>query len=150
MNLVVDPWLGAGYQSFWLGDRPLVFESVYGSQINQAHNGYLEQYLNLGYVGVAFIVLLLVTALLKVRALLRINYSLAVLKLTFITCAILYNYTEASFYGVNNMWLLLLIAAMSAPGERPLTQQHSAMAERRRPVDPGTRSPDPRGGTRAV
>lgn len=128
VNLVVDPWFGAGYQSFWLGDRPLVFQSVYGAQINQAHNGYLEQYLNLGYVGVTFIVLLLVTALLKVRALLKINYSLAVLKFTFLTCAILYNYTEASFYGVNNMWVLLLIAAISVPNEasEPRRQENAS------------------------
>ena len=150
VNQAVDPWFGAGYQSFWLGDRPLEFKSVYGAQINQAHNGYLEQYLNLGYVGVAFIVLILVTALFKVRGLLKTNYSLAVLKLTFITCAVLYNYTEAMFYGVNNMWLLLLLSAITVPNEGTLTAGKSATAESRKLTGPRARSATSREGAAAV
>jgi len=119
-----DPWFGEGYQSFWLGSRPVVFQQTYGEAINQAHNGYIEQYLNLGYVGVTFIALIIVNALVNVRALLRKNYSLAVLKLTFILGALLYNYTEASIYGVNNMWLLLLLSAISVPDEAPFAGKH--------------------------
>jgi hypothetical protein len=40
------------------------------------------------------------------------------LRLCLIAAAALYNYTEASFYGMNNMWVLLLIACIDISGNR--------------------------------
>ena len=50
--------------------------------------------------------------------------------------ALLYNYTEASFYGINNMWLLFLIAAIDMPpaaDQVPVAIPVVSMRERRRP-----------------
>ena len=55
--------VGAGFMSFWTGDRMQNIWDALGGGINQAHNGYLEQVLNLGYVGVAFIFGLMAIAL---------------------------------------------------------------------------------------
>lgn len=111
----INPFVGAGYQSFWAGDRlKLLWERI-GANINQAHNGYLEQYLNLGYVGTAFVVVIILSGLFKVRRHLDMDYSAALLRLCFIVAAVLYNYTEASFYGLSNMWLLLLFAIVEMP-----------------------------------
>jgi len=47
-----NPYVGTGYESFWLGSRLLwVWERAGQGSINEAHNGYLEVYLNLGLVG---------------------------------------------------------------------------------------------------
>src|SRR5262245_58266320 len=46
-----NPLLGAGYESFWLGDRLKALWTRFWWQPNQAHNGYLEVYLNLGLLG---------------------------------------------------------------------------------------------------
>jgi hypothetical protein len=114
-QLVVNPLVGAGFMSFWSGRRmEFIWQSV-GAGINQAHNGYLEQYLNLGYIGVAFILAIMLSGLLKVRGQLYVDYSSAVLMLCFIVTAALYNYTEASFYGINNMWLLTILAVIEVP-----------------------------------
>ena len=43
-----NPLLGAGYESFWLGPRLTTVWAQVGVGINEAHNGYLEVYLNLG------------------------------------------------------------------------------------------------------
>ncbi len=44
-----NPLLGTGYESFWLGPRLQWFWQHAGlGHINEAHNGYLEVYLNLG------------------------------------------------------------------------------------------------------
>ena len=46
------PWLGTGFESFWLGSRLEHIWSLYPWHPNEAHNGYLEVYLNLGLAGV--------------------------------------------------------------------------------------------------
>jgi O-antigen ligase len=107
-----NPLVGVGYQNFWLGDRLKAIWDHTQSGIIQAHNGYLEQYLNLGFIGVGFIVIMMISGLFKVRRHLYTDYSAAILRLCFIVTAAIYNYTEASFYGINNMWLLLLFGVM--------------------------------------
>ncbi len=114
-EMVVNPLVGAGFMSFWSGRRMEFIWHSLGAGINQAHNGYLEQYLNLGYIGVAFILAIMLSGLLKVRRQLEVDYSSAVLMLCLILVAALYNYTEASFYGMNDMWLLTILAVMEVP-----------------------------------
>lgn len=112
-----NPMVGTGYQSFWAGERLKILQQKIPG-INQAHNGYLEQYLNLGYVGVAFIAIIILSGLLKVRKHLNVDYPAAMLRLCFIVTAVLYNYTEASFYGLSNMWLLTLFAIIEVPRQQ--------------------------------
>jgi len=117
-----DPIFGAGFMSFWVGERMERIWNAVGVSVNQAHSGYIEQFLNLGYVGVSFMVLLLLKALLDARRQLRSNQLMATLRVTFVLAAILYNYTEASFYGISNMWILTLVALIhlpEAPSEAP-------------------------------
>lgn len=114
----VNPIVGVGYMSFWSGERLDELSRRIGVRLNQAHNGYLEQYLNLGYIGVAFIAVIILSGLLKVRRHLSIDPAAGMLRLTFIVTAALYNYTEASFYGLNNMWILLLLGCLEVPRQR--------------------------------
>jgi O-antigen ligase len=113
-SMVVNPVVGAGFMSFWTGDRLAEVWRVYPG-INQAHNGYLEQYFNLGYIGVAFIAVIVLSGLLRVRRHLNDDPAAGMLRLCFIVSAVLYNYTEASFYGMNNMWMLLLLGCLEVP-----------------------------------
>jgi len=117
-RLEVNPIVGAGFMSFWTGTRLEEVWRLFGPGINQAHNGYLEQYLNLGYVGVAFIVLIMLSGLFKVRKHLSDDPAGGMLRVCFIVSAVLYNYTEASFYGMNNMWMLLLLGCLEVPRQR--------------------------------
>ena len=114
-GMVTNPIMGTGYYSFWMGERLQIIWGFTGRTVNQAHNGYLEQYLNLGYIGVAFIGVIILSGLLKVKRQLSIDYPLGMLCMCFIIVAILYNYTEAMFYGINNIWLLTLFAVIEIP-----------------------------------
>ncbi len=114
----VNPIVGAGFMSFWTGARLEEVWRLLGAGINQAHNGYLEQYLNLGYIGVAFIAVIMLSGLLRVRRHLSVDPAAGMLRLCFIVSAVLYNYTEASFYGMNNMWMLLLLGCLEVPRQR--------------------------------
>ena len=123
-----DPIFGVGFWSFWTGERQEEAWRLIGRKFNQAHNGYLEQYLNLGYVGVAFIVIIMLSGLVKIRRQLRLDHAAGMLRLSFLVVAILYNITEASFYGLNNMWMLLLLACIEGPRRRqvPAVDSHPA------------------------
>jgi exopolysaccharide production protein ExoQ len=117
-KFAVNPFVGAGFMSFWTGARLEEVWRLVGPGINQAHSGYLEQYLNLGYIGVAFIAVIVLSGLLRVRRHLNDDPAAGMLRLCFIVSAVLYNYTEASFYGMNNMWMLLLLGCLEVPRQR--------------------------------
>ncbi|MDR2017834.1 MAG: O-antigen ligase family protein [Syntrophobacterales bacterium] len=119
-----NPVIGTGFMSFWSGERmATIWEGIGGAVINQAHNGYLEQYLNLGYVGVAFIGAILLSGLINIRRHLATDYPAAILRLCFVITAIPYNYTEASFYGINNIWLLTLFGVIEISYRRDPKRQ---------------------------
>src|SRR5260370_23420772 len=50
LSLTGYPVFGTGFESFWLGPRLARIWSIYWWHPNEAHNGYLEVYLNLGWV----------------------------------------------------------------------------------------------------
>ena len=62
LEIGTNPLIGTGYHSFWLGDRAAKFWEEYYWHPNQAHNGYLEIYINLGYLGVFFLLCLVFNA----------------------------------------------------------------------------------------
>ncbi|NJO32678.1 MAG: O-antigen ligase family protein [Rhodospirillales bacterium] len=115
LTLEENPLVGVGFMSFWTGARLEEVWQLLGVRLNQAHNGYLEQYLNLGYIGVAFIVAIMLIGLIRAHRHLRIDPSAGMLRLCLIVVAAVYNYTEAAFYGLNNMWILLLLACLEIP-----------------------------------
>ncbi len=56
------PLFGAGYESFWLGSRlQEMWEAFPGLQLNEAHNGYIEILLTLGWIGVVLLGILIAT-----------------------------------------------------------------------------------------
>jgi len=115
MNL--SPIFGVGYESFWLGDRMDYLWYKYEGII-QSHNGYLETYLNLGIIGLSLMVANILSGFLKVIKYLTVNYPVAILRLSIIVVVAIYNWTEASFYGINNMFLLFFVAAISIPTQQ--------------------------------
>jgi len=118
LKMAENSLIGVGYESFWLGGRLQLVWSKYG-QLHQAHNGYLEIYLNLGLIGLAIVMLSMMSGLLKIRRYFHVDYAAATLRLCFIVIVALYNWTEATFYGINNLWILFLLGYMDPPAIRP-------------------------------
>lgn len=126
LQMAGNPLYGVGFESFWLGNRLDILWQNYGQHIIQSHNGYLETYLNLGLLGLMIIVGTIVSGLLKVKSHLSVDLPNAVLRLSIIVAVAAYNWTEASFYGVSNMWLLLLWAVIEVPHIREKPPAHQA------------------------
>ena len=114
LEFSTSPVLGAGFMSFWTGERMEAIWERLGAGVLQAHSGYIEQYLNLGYVGLGITMLLLIATFFRLRGEMRRDRPFATLRLCFLCAAALYNYTEAAFFGITNMWIVLLLALIPA------------------------------------
>ena len=120
LEMVENPIIGFGYESFWLGARKMIAAERFAETI-QAHNGYLQLYLDLGIIGLFLLLGWFLSGLNKVSHHLSNDYPAAILKLCFIVVVALYNWTEATFYGVSNMWMLLLLGVMYTPQQHKTT-----------------------------
>jgi len=114
LSMVRNPLIGFGYESFWLGERLDYLTSKWGF-LKQSHNGYLEMYVNMGFIGVCFIIAWVASGLKSVKSHMIADYPIAILRFCFILIVVIYNYTEATFYGSNVMWCLFFLGIMNLP-----------------------------------
>jgi O-antigen ligase len=111
-----DPLLGAGYESFWMGPRLHSFWRTSGLQgINEAHNGYLEVYINLGLIGLVLFSIFLISSYLSIWRSLKPFSGLASLALALWTIMLFYSVSEAGFRS-GLMWVTFLLGAIAVPG----------------------------------
>ena len=112
----INPLLGTGYQSFWLGSRAERYWEKWSFHPNQAHNGYLETYLNGGLLGVCLLMAMIISAgsNLKKEMLLG-GSSYGILRFSFLAVIVFYNCTEAMFNKMSPVWFILLIATLKYP-----------------------------------
>jgi O-antigen ligase len=87
-----------------------------GEGLNEAHDGYIEVYLNLGWIGVCLISLVLISGYRRAVAAFRLNPSIGGLMLAYIIAAAVYSITEAGFRMLDPVWIFLLLAVVSASG----------------------------------
>jgi exopolysaccharide production protein ExoQ len=111
-----NPIGGAGFETFWVGPRVAeIYSKVGGLQMtNEAHNGYIEVYLNLGVLGLGLIGLLLGQGYLKAVSLFRRDPALGGLLVAYVVTAAAYNVTEAGFRMLSLEWIFLLLSVMAA------------------------------------
>jgi len=103
--------VGAGFETFWLGKRLEKMWSLFPVfKPNEAHDGYIEVYLNLGWAGLALIGLILVNGYFRAVATFRRNRGLGGLMLAFVAAATIYSVTEAGFRMLDPIWIFLLLA----------------------------------------
>jgi exopolysaccharide production protein ExoQ len=114
LGLHTNPLVGTGFESFWLGPRlDKMRTALPNFPINEAHNGYLEVYLNLGWAGICFIALLLVTGYKRIISGIRRNPERASLFLGFLLCMLFYSFSEAAFRMMTVAWVFLLLVIVA-------------------------------------
>jgi exopolysaccharide production protein ExoQ len=106
-----NPLVGAGFNSFWAGRRLVQLHDSVGGII-QAHNGYLETYLNGGLVGVGLLAVLLIAGYRQARRASVRGAPDGGLRFVLIILAIIHNFTEASFNKLSILWLATVFALM--------------------------------------
>jgi exopolysaccharide production protein ExoQ len=127
----INPVLGTGFESFWLGERREKLWVEHPWMPNQAHNGYLETYLNLGLIGLFLLIGLLIATFWKTRRDLLTNFEWGRFRLGFFIAVIVYNWTEASFKALHPVWFVFFIIALDYPQYKitPVEQFRGAILE---------------------
>jgi len=109
------PLLGWGYQSFWLagpGAPSIVDAPGWVKTMPDAHNGYVDTKLELGYVGLVFLLVFIIVTLHGVGRMAARNTARAWLVLSLALYIIVYNFLESLWMrGYEFLWLLFLILA---------------------------------------
>lgn len=111
-----NPIIGVGFESFWLGDRLQALWGKHWWRPTEAHNGYLETYLNLGLVGLLMLIGLIIATFRKIRLELLRNFQFGRFRLGLLVAIVVFNWTEASFKGLSPIWFIFYVIAMDYPG----------------------------------
>jgi hypothetical protein len=110
-----NPWFGTGFESFWMGPRLDKIWSEHWWHPNEAHNGYLEVFLNLGWTGVILLGVVIVTGYRNAIGMLRRDPKAGGLMLAYFVVGAVYSFTEAGFRLLNPVWITFMLGAIAVP-----------------------------------
>ena len=142
LALVSNPVWGAGFETFWLGPRLIAMWKAFPVFLpNQAHNGYLEMYLNLGIVGLVLFVFALASSYRSIHGKLLDagkaatidihDLRLGVFGVAFFVAYLLYNITEATYKPLTFLFITFLAVTIrytprTAPATAPVRPRPAA------------------------
>jgi exopolysaccharide production protein ExoQ len=136
LQMDLNPLLGAGFKSFWAGERMIrIWQQFPG--IVQAHNGYIEVYLQGGFVALFLLTGMMWSGFRKIKKRVVTGDDFARVRLTFWLIALIYNFSEAAFTHLSMLWIVTLLiivephAAVAAALPEPIP---SPVVSRRRGV----------------
>jgi exopolysaccharide production protein ExoQ len=115
LEFQTNPILGVGCESFWLGERLRKIGELYWWQANEAHNGYIETYLNLGAIGVFLMIGWMIAAFRKSVLEFFSNPEWGRFRLGFLAAAVVYNLAESAFRTLHPVWFVFYIIALDYP-----------------------------------
>jgi O-antigen ligase len=123
-----DPVFGDGFYVFW--DTPKG-KSVMDDfmVIKSTHNGYLEVYVDGGLVADCLLVIFLLAAGRRIVNRLFDGDDFAKVGLAFWLTAIIYNFSESSFFRRDLFWFMLLLVSVECPTWNRLEDPASILAE---------------------
>ncbi len=115
LALVKNPLIGYGFESFWLGDRMQFFWDKYYFRPNEAHNGYLEVYLDGGVIAVLLLIVIILNAFKNIYQEFSSDLRYATVQSILLAMALANNITEASFRPLQLMGFLFFLAVIKPP-----------------------------------
>jgi exopolysaccharide production protein ExoQ len=118
LEVPINQIFGTGYQNFWLGPHTEFIWKRFNYHPNQAHNGFLEVYLNGGLVGLSLLIAMIISTGSKLMKELQLGSSQGVLRFSFFLVVLVSNWTEATFNKVSLVWVIMIIATLRYP--RPM------------------------------
>jgi O-antigen ligase len=146
LQMDLNPLLGAGFKSFWAGERMIrIWQQFPG--IVQAHNGYIEVYLQGGFMALLLLTGMMWSGFRKIKQRVVAGDDFARVRLTFWLIALIYNFSEAAFTHLSMLWIVTLFIIAEAPAmvaaEAPVSIRRRAVG----PLEPGNIHGGPSGLT---
>lgn len=112
LSMGTNPIIGSGYASFWLGDRGEFLLDLSYQRLNQAHNGFIEVYLNIGLIGLGLLIMMIIKTYLNSKNALLTDFQYGKLQITYMTVFILTNITEATFMIKSASWFMFVLISL--------------------------------------
>jgi exopolysaccharide production protein ExoQ len=112
LDMATNPLLGTGYDSFWLGERQMIINAKQGWSPTEAHNGYLEVYLELGLVGLFFIIGVFISSYKKICKVVMHDFEYGRGRMALMIIFLTYNFTESAVKEIHLMWFVFLLISV--------------------------------------
>jgi exopolysaccharide production protein ExoQ len=123
LEMAHKPLLGWGYQSFWLvgPDGPSVVNAPgWVKTMPNAHNGYYDTMLEMGYVGIALLLTFITTMLHGVRWIAERDMARAWAAVSIMVFVMMHTGLESTWMrGFEFLWIVFLIVAVDIARYRP-------------------------------
>jgi len=104
----VNPLIGAGYWNFWGGKGGRAISEVMQTPVPNAHDGYLDIYIDGGIIGLMILLFVLLAAGNRIIRKLQMNL-LQRARFAFLIVAIVVNLTESNFARPSLLWFTTLL-----------------------------------------
>jgi O-antigen ligase len=111
----VNPLFGTGFYSFWLGERVARVSATYAGELNEAHNAYLETYLNNGWIGVLLLLAVILSAGSRIKLDAMQGKPFAAFRVACFLAVLPYGISEAIFNRMTLVWFLFLLVMVEYP-----------------------------------
>jgi exopolysaccharide production protein ExoQ len=129
-----DPLFGVGYYSFWEGDRVARVSAKFFYHLNEAHDTYLETYLNTGLIGVALLFALIVASAIWIKNEAMKSEPFGAFRLACFFPMLVYGITEAFMNRLGFLWFLFLLVIMRYPTKIPAKRDKKVSPASKRSV----------------
>jgi O-antigen ligase len=126
------PWLGAGFAAFWSPPNIYQVGSSEVADAPSAHNGYLEELLNTGVVGLAILLVFCLGTVTVARRRARMGDPLGWLIFLFMVFYLLLNLTNALTQEYFQPPFVIILLALGLMASRSATSPRALAAARRR------------------
>lgn len=116
-----SPLVGIGCGGFWIGrEANIPWNANMSWVLAEGHNGYVDTYLQLGWLGVGLVIGGIVSGIRSAFRSMAADYTLACFQLTVLLIVILVNITETTFLrGDHNLWFAYMFAVTRLPFALP-------------------------------
>jgi exopolysaccharide production protein ExoQ len=111
-----SPILGCGFGGFWTPEKRAIYI------IGQAHNGYLEVLMEMGWVGLGLVAMFFIGCARKALRALPHDFDLASIALGMVLIASLHNATEATINSFTNFLTAVVLFFSACIGASPIRE----------------------------
>jgi exopolysaccharide production protein ExoQ len=120
-STTVNPLIGAGYWNFWGGPGGRAITRAMNTPVPNAHCGYLDIYLDGGFVGLFLLYVCLFSCGQRIIGNFQKNRYQSV-RLAVLIAAILYNLSESIFLRLSPLWFTTLLVMVEFPLRNEATE----------------------------
>ena len=107
---------GSGYGGFWIGNIGNQLWETFTWRPGQAHNGYIDVYIDLGLIGVILLIGFIISSFRNIVKDLSFDSEYGKFRMMMLVTVLIYNVTESSFFKPTSLlWFMLLLISIQTP-----------------------------------